>query len=146
MPAAPFTLEAMESPESETAFARQKLQLVRNTVLALHKALLDSERTAHELVHGSIASPTAFLQLLINDPRFAWLQPMTNLIVLIDETLAARKPPAEAPAFAQLALVTRALLSPSTDPENDFWKRYSAAIARDPVVSVLHEQVQQELK
>jgi hypothetical protein len=125
--------------------ARQRLSDVRNTVLALHKALLDSERTAYEIIHGPIGSPGAFLQLLINDPWFAWLQPMTNLIVLIDETLAAKNPPAERSVLEQLLADTRALLSPSTEGTDGFWKRYSAALQRDPGVAVLHSQLTTEL-
>jgi hypothetical protein len=125
--------------------ARQKLRQVRDTVLALHKALLDSERTSYEIANGPVGSPGAFLQLLINSPWFAWLQPMTNLIVLIDETLAAKKPPAESAELERLLEDTRALLSPSTDSANGFWKRYSGTKQRDPGVAVLHEQLTREL-
>jgi hypothetical protein len=117
---------------------------VRELVLTLHKALLDSERTAYELIHGPVGSPSAFLQLLISDPWFSWLQPVTTLIVQIDETLAAKRPPASDRDFVQLIGDTRALLSPSRN-EDGFWKRYNAALQRDPAVAVLHEQVQQYL-
>ncbi len=110
----------------------------------LHKALLDSERTSYELVHGPIASPGAFLQLLINDPRFAWLRPVTTLIVQIDEALAAKNPPSTARDFEQLIDDMRALLSPSRE-ENGFWKRYSGALQRDPGVSVLHAEMERRL-
>lgn len=124
--------------------ARQHLQEVREIILTLHKALLDSERTAYELIHGPVASPSAFLQLLISDPWFSWLQPVTTLIVEIDETLAAKKPPATDHDFIRLIGDTRALLSPSR-AEGEFWKRYNAAVQRDPGVAVLHEQVQRNL-
>jgi hypothetical protein len=123
---------------------RQQLQEVREIVLTLHKALLDSERTAYELIHGPVPSPSAFLQLLIGDPWFSWLQPVTTLIVQIDETLAAKKPPASDRDFLQLIGDTRALLSPSR-AESEFWKRYNIALQRDPAVAVLHEQVQRYL-
>lgn len=121
--------------------ARSQLKTLRDLLLTLHKALLDSERTSYELVHGAIASPNAFLQLLINDPWFAWLQPVTTLVVQIDESLAAKKPPKEAKDFEQLIENTRALLSPPHS-ESEFWKHYSAAVNRDPGVSVLHQQME----
>lgn len=121
---------------------RDKLKQVRDTVLALHKALLDSERTLYEINHGPVGSPAAFLQLLINDAGFAWLQPMTNLIVLIDETLAAKRPPAEPVEFVRLLADTRALLSPSTDEQNAFWKRYWGTLQRDPAVRLLHQELE----
>jgi len=134
----------MDLPDSPTDQTRQKLKEVRETLLALHKALLDSERTAYEVVHGAIASPAAFLQLLINDNRFAWLRPITTLLVQIDESLAAKNPPATDRDLAQLIEDTRALLSPSRDVDG-FWKRYSGAINRDPGVAVLQERMEQQL-
>ena len=80
----------METSEAVPEQTRQKLMALRMILLNLHKALLDSERTAYEISHGAIASPAAFLQLLINDSSFKWLRPITTLIVQIDETLAAK--------------------------------------------------------
>jgi hypothetical protein len=73
--------------ESNPGFinAQAELKSVREILLSLHKALLDSERTSYELVHGKINSSSEFLQLLINDNRFAWLRPVTTLIVQIDD-------------------------------------------------------------
>ncbi len=134
----------MGLPEAVPSDARQQLQELREIVLTLHKALLDSERTAYELIHGPVGSPSAFLQLLITDSWFSWLQPVTTLIVQIDETLAAKRPPATDRDFIRLIGDTRALLSPSRN-ESDFWKRYNTALSRDPAVAVLHDQIQQRL-
>ena len=123
--------------------AREQLQQIRETVLALHKALLDSERTAYEIVHGAIASPGAFLQLLINEPWFSWLQPVTTLIVQIDETLAAKKPPAEDAQLEQLIGDTRALFTAPRDT-TEFWRRYSGVVQRDPAVRVLVDELDEQ--
>ena len=85
--------------------------------------------------------PAAFLQLLIHDNSFQWLRPITTLIVQIDEMLAAKKPPSTAREMEQLMVDMRALLSPSRE-EQDFWKRYSMAVQRDPGVAVLHDQME----
>ena len=134
----------MELPEAAPELARERLTELRQRLLALHKALLDSERTSYEIVHGTIPSPAAFLQLLIHDNWFAWLKPVTSLLVEIDETLAAKKPPATARDFERLINDTRALLSPSREA-NGFWKRYSGAIQRDPGVAVLHRDMEERL-
>jgi hypothetical protein len=131
----------MENSDAGPDRARQKLTELRQILLTLHKALLDSERTAYEISHGAIASPSAFLHLLIHDPAFQWLRPITTLIVQIDETLAAKKPPAATRDFEQLITDMRALLSPSRE-EADFWKRYFAVVQRDPAVALLHEQME----
>ncbi|MGA8030720.1 MAG: hypothetical protein WB992_26545 [Bryobacteraceae bacterium] len=135
----------MELPQQAPDPARLKLADIRETLLTLHKALLDSERTSYEIVHGPIPSAAAFLQMLINDAWFAWLRPVTTLLVQIDETLAAKKPPASSREFERLIEDTRALLSPSREVDG-FWKRYSATLKRDPGVAVLHEQMERKLE
>ncbi len=134
----------MELPQAAPDAARQKLTELRHNLLTLHKALLDSERTSYELVHGKIESPAAFLQLLINDNWFSWLRPVTTLLVQIDEALAAKNPPTTGREFERLIDDTRALLSPSREADG-FWKRYAGVVQRDPGVAVLHEQVEKQL-
>ena len=133
------------SSESGSDGARERLVEVRQTLLVLHKALLDSERTSYEIVHGPIASPAAFLQLLINDNWFAWLRPITTLVVQIDETLAAKKPAATSRDFERLVNDTRALLSPSREA-NGFWQRYLGVMQRDPGVAVVHQEIEKKLR
>ena len=135
----------MESSEVGLEQVRQKLSSVRQLLLELHKALLDSERTQYEIVHGPIASPAAFLQLLINDEKFAWLRPTTTIIVQVDETLAARKPPATQNDMERLLSDIAALFSASTDGAG-FWNRYAIVLNRDPAVKLLHEQVEHALR
>lgn len=135
----------MELPSTTASEIRSKLKGVRERLLTLHKALLDSERTSYQLVHGDIASPAAFLQLLINDPWFAWLQPVTTLLVQIDEALAAKNPPRPDRELEQLLADTRAFLSPSRDEVEGFWKRYASVMQRDPAVALLHREMQQQL-
>jgi hypothetical protein len=65
---------------------RQLLIDLRKSLLHLHKTLLEWERTAYERVHGR-TSPGNLLTALMNDPQFAWLRPLSELIVRIDESL-----------------------------------------------------------
>jgi hypothetical protein len=135
----------MELSEAGLAATRQKLGAVRELLLQLHKALLDSERTQYEIVHGPLKSPAAFLQLLIGDEKFAWLRPTTLLIVQVDEALAAKKPPATQPQLEQLKNDIGALFSPSTDVDG-FWRRYAVVIQRDPAVAQLQREMEIALK
>jgi hypothetical protein len=70
---------------------REQLSDLRSTLYRLHKALVDGERQRYEAEHGPIASNGQYLQLLINDPRFTWLQPYTKLVVGIDETIDSKE-------------------------------------------------------
>jgi hypothetical protein len=81
--------------DSRSDPARQSLIDLRNRLLQLHKVLLEDERRTYERVHGRIPSPGAFLQLLLSDSWFAWLRPVTGLVVEIDEALAAKEPATE---------------------------------------------------
>jgi hypothetical protein len=76
----------------EDAAIRQPLQELRDALLDLHKTLIDSERAVYETNVGPINSPHHFLQLLSGDPWFAWLRPVSQLIVAMDEALDAKEP------------------------------------------------------
>ncbi len=66
-----------------------QLRTVRDHLLTLHKALLDSERAKYEKAYGPVRSPGEMLQLVLGNEHFAWLRPYSGLIVRIDEWLAA---------------------------------------------------------
>src|SRR4026207_324004 len=82
-------MEKKESREStpEQEAIRAPLLELHSALLKLHKALLDSEKIVYERNVRPIQSPNHFFQLLTNDPYFAWLRPISQLIVAIDETL-----------------------------------------------------------
>ena len=69
---------------------RQRLTELREAILCLHKALLESDRVGYEQTFGKIGSPYQFLQLLTTDPWFAWLRPVSQLIIAMDEMLDSK--------------------------------------------------------
>lgn len=73
---------------------RGQLTGLRHGLLRLHKTLLDWERGIYEQEHGR-QSGGELLKLLLDDPQFAWLRPMSQTIVRIDELLDADEPLAE---------------------------------------------------
>jgi hypothetical protein len=123
---------------------RRHLNELRDTLLHLHKALVDSERIFYEKTVGQILSPNHFLQLLASDPWFVWLHPLSELIVAIDEAMDAKVPP---PTFELDALVSQAyrLLVPSESADHSsnsgFARHYFEALQRDPDVVVAHAEV-----
>jgi len=122
-----------------TAAIQQRLQQLRDGLLALHKALVDSERVSYEQTIGTIPSPSQFLQLLTSDPWFAWLHPMSQLIVAMDETLGAKEPLTGA-AVDALFSQTRLLLVVS-EAGAGFPRHYFEALQRDPDVVLAHAEV-----
>ena len=125
--------------EPEDAAARQPLQELRDALLDLHKMLIDSERTVYETNVGPIKSPHHFLQLLSNDPWFAWLRPISQLIVAMDEALDADEP-LTSDSVDALMNESVFLLLPA-ERRGEFGERYMAALQRDPHVVLAHAQV-----
>jgi hypothetical protein len=127
-----------KEPKQDAA-VRQTLQDFRDSLLRLHKTLIDSEQIVYEANVGPIHSPHHFFQLLTNDPWFAWLRPVSQLIVAIDEGLDGEEP---LTCDSVDALINHAvfLLIPA-ESEGDFADRYLAALQRDPKVVLAHAQV-----
>jgi hypothetical protein len=122
----------------------KRLQALRAPLLNLHKALVDSERVEYEKTIGKIQSPNHFLQLLTNDPWFAWLSPLSQLIVSIDEALDGKEP-LTGSAVAALIQQSARLLLPS-ETGSGFAKHYFEALQRDPDVVLAHGAVAGLLK
>jgi len=72
---------------------RALLGELRKYLLQLHKTLIDWQRADYERVRGRLQT-TQLLNVMFNDPEFAWLRSMSGLIVRIDEALEV-KPPKE---------------------------------------------------
>ncbi|MEA2659748.1 MAG: hypothetical protein QOF64_2344 [Candidatus Binatota bacterium] len=118
---------------------RTPLLELHGSLLKLHKALLDSERLVYEKNVGPIPSPNHFFQLLTNDPWFAWLRSISQLIVAIDETLDAKEPLTKADVDAVMNQSVFLLVPAKSGGE--FGERYVAALQRDPRVVLAHAQV-----
>jgi hypothetical protein len=121
----------------------QQLAELRAALFSLHKALIDSERVSYEQTMGTIPSPNHFLQLLTNDPWFAWLQPMSQLVVTVDEALD-EKEPLTSRAVAVLSQQASQLLV-ATETGDGFPKHYFDALQRDPDVVLAHAKVMKTL-
>ncbi len=122
---------------------RHQLEELRRALLSLHKALVDSERVSYEQTVGSIPSPGHFLQLVTRDPWFAWLHPLSLLIVSMDEALDAKEPLTAATVNA-LVKQSGILLTPSESGEG-FSRHYFEALQRDPNVVLTHAEATKQL-
>src|ERR1700722_8947897 len=111
---------------------QHRLQELRDALLNLHKVLVDAERVSYEKTLGVIKSPHHFLQLLTTDPWFAWLQPLSQLIVAMDEALEAKKP--ASPAEMEALIKQSSVLLVATEDGEGFSRHYFDALQRDPDV------------
>src|SRR4030088_2607265 len=71
--------------------AREKLIILRLALLKLHKTLLNMERRDCDREHGP-GNPGELFRLVIDHAQFAWLHNISEFVVRIDETLAAKEP------------------------------------------------------
>ena len=128
----------MTSENELTVETREQLTRVRTVLLRLHKTLLDFERAGYERERGKIDNSYAFLQLVMSDAWFAWLRQLSELIVEMDELLAAKETPKDATA---LALIQQAnlMLTPS-ESGSEFQKKYFVAMQQSPEVVLAHSE------
>jgi hypothetical protein len=122
---------------------RSNLQDIRHGLLRLHRTLIVAEQVTYERIYGRVESSGQLLQLVMNDPWFAWLHPLSNLIVRMDELLEAEAEASVAEAYA-LITETRHLLRPSESGDR-FERSYYEALQRMPDVVLAHAQVKKIL-
>ncbi|HEX3747152.1 MAG TPA: hypothetical protein VHW09_24615 [Bryobacteraceae bacterium] len=120
---------------------RSRLTALRNGLLRWHKSLLDSERAAYERDVARINSTGQYLQLVLDDPWFAWLREISQFIVIVDETLAQKEPATSVDA-ARLIATARDLLLPS-ESGSEFARHYDSAMQRDPAAVLAHGEMMQ---
>lgn len=130
------------STESSEAF-RQRLINIRRGLLGLHKALIVAEQLTYERINGRIPSTGQLLQLVLNDPWFTWLHPLSQLVIRIDELLDDDHELTTVEAAHFLSDV-RALIRPSENGDG-FERSYYEALQRAPDVIFAHAEVKKLL-
>ncbi len=125
--------------KQEEEGVRARLETLRSSLLTLHKALVESERVEYEQTVAKILSPNHFLHLLTNDPWFAWLSPLSKLIVSIDEAVDGEEPLTHARVDGLVKEAAGLLVASETG--DGFAQNYFEALQRDPDVVLAQGQV-----
>ena len=123
-----------------TDATRAHLRELSQRLLQLHKVLLDLQRAEYNSDHVPPSSGTELLNLVLNDPAFAWLRTLSALIVQIDDLIGVDPVATEADGLA-LRDKAHGLLRPSGQPPSDFTRRYQAALQSSPDAVVAHAAV-----
>lgn len=126
-----------------TDMLRQVLLDLRRGLLSLHKTLIIAEQLTYERVNGRVGSTGQLLQLVLNDPWFTWLHPLSQMVIRIDELLDGEEGPTAVEAEHLLADV-RALIRPSEEGDG-FERSYYEALQRAPDVIFAHVEVKKLL-
>ncbi len=126
------------SPGNSDSSAREKLITLRLALLKLHKTLLNMERRDYEREHGAVNTGELF-RLVIDHAQFAWLHNISEFVVRIDETLAAKEP--VTPEYTATAISLARKMFVPTESGDSFQKKYFDAIQRDPAVVIEHAEL-----
>jgi hypothetical protein len=116
---------------------RDNISEVRLAALDLHKLLVAAVQRDYERGHGRVGSSGQLLNLVAYDPAFAWLHPLSELIVALDELLAAPEH-----AVVDAAAVRVELEQLLEHSGAGFRDPYLDALQIDPDVVLAHAEVQ----
>lgn len=117
---------------------------LRNSLLELHKTLMNYQRSVYEAQHGKVQSPGVMLGLLMEDKNFAWLRQLSELVVVIDEMLESKEPVLSEKLKESLVYIKK-LLKPSLEG-NNFEVSYFHAIQKDPHSALMHGRTSEALE
>jgi hypothetical protein len=116
---------------------RAALRDLRAALLALHKILLDWERLAYERLNGRTA-PAELLRIITTDRQFAWLRPLSELIIRMDVLLEPEGD--ESVDAGALVIHARNLVAPD-EAGTPYARRYHAALQELPDAVLAHRRV-----
>ncbi len=112
----------------------EKLHHFNKQLRALHRRLLERERLAAEQRSQTKLNPFAFLTLLMHDPQFTWLRPLSTYMSDLDAFL-------DDVETLQASDVTRIIKEMSEiTKEAKFSERYELHKNEDPEFAELHSQ------
>jgi len=111
--------------------ARAALEELAHALRVLHQRLLAATQADFEKLYGRVEGPGALLQLLINDPLFAWLRPVSQQMAALDE-LAADE------VDAAVVEAARKSVAGLIDERSDFRATYLIYLQADPDIVIAH--------
>lgn len=127
----------------------EDLQAVRELAFSLrelHRALVERARADYESERGPVAIGGGLLHLLTTDEHFAWLRPLSELMVDIDMLLDDSDAAADQDAGVVRGAVEELIAAPANGvSRNDFTPRYVPLIAADPHIAMSHAAVKRVL-
>jgi len=131
-----MAISSQQSTIQKSNPLRQTLTDVRHGLLGLHKALIVAEQLTFERIYGRVDSTGQLLQLVMNDPWFTWLHPLSNVVVRIDEMLD-EECNLTLEDVAQILTEVRGMIRPS-ELGDGFERSYYEALQRAPDVVMAH--------
>ena len=136
-----FYARTMHTPDDpDRAARRATLREISRLLLPLHRSLIDAARGDFAIAYQEVDKPSHLLHLLNEHPFFAWLKPMTSLIVDIDEM---SRVDFERQQFEEIVRRVESLVG--NGGSADFAEHYVPMLQRDVDVAIAHAALRQAL-
>jgi hypothetical protein len=137
-----FYARTMHTPDDPLrARQREALRETSKSLLPLHQRLINVAKEHYFVITSMRATPTELVGLLMSDPFFAWLKPVTALIVDIDEMARVDFEPADV-----ARIVDRVERLFGVSAENAFAEKYVPILQSDVDVAIAHAALRQALR
>lgn len=125
------------TPSDKNSTTSDECAQLRTALLGLHRTLVDLERRDYEKQHGQ-QSAGQFLQLMAYDESMRWLEPLSRLIVMLDEALDSQGKGTDSVAPTVVAQRVRDLLRLNREEPGEFGARYLHHFDQSPDLAVEH--------
>jgi len=137
-----FFARTMHTPDTpERAEWRDALGEISRALIPLHRLLIETAKSDYAFAFGPVGA-ARLIELIRSDPFFAWLQPLTALIVDIDEM---RRTDFEPPDVAAIAARLERLFGGSErDPV--FAGPYIEILQRQVDVAIAHAALRRAMQ
>ena len=136
-----FYARTMHTPDDpDRAARRATLRELSRLLMPLHRSLIEAARGDFAIAYEQVEKPSHLLQLLNDHPFFAWLKPMTALIVNIDEM---SRVDFDQEQYDQIVRRIESLIG--TGDNSEFAQQYIPILQRDVDVAIAHAALRQAL-
>jgi hypothetical protein len=120
--------------------SKSELLEVAEALREVHRTLVGVARAAYEKESGPAGGPGQMLRLLTEHPSFAWLHPMSELIVDLDSLLAQELLP-----LGTVAAVRKEVNHLTQASDSPFWQKYGPLLQSEPPVVMSHGRLRRAL-
>jgi hypothetical protein len=121
---------------------KDQLGQISSAMARIHKTIMENEMELRETKSTKPLGPNERLQVLLNDPDFAWLRVLSQLMSTVDEVYFQKEPILVEQVDRLKKSVSELLIQPSEAP---FSKKYRSLIPVVPDLMVHHGLLKQAL-
>lgn len=123
---------------------RARLAAVSRLLRDVHGSLLRAVQEAFERLHGRVSGSSTLLALVLDDPLFAWLRPMSALVAELDELTDNEELNVDLLKLAEIRTTIERWTSISGEPD-EFAESYRVFLQTNPGVVLAHAALKQAL-